>query len=282
MTDVCIKRKVREYISMIMQDDALKNKIMQASRNERGYNILVRPDVYLNEAYANAFVEESISVNKTKKDAHSRDEIVQARNHMLRQYYDVRMFGMVMSTGENPCGIVRGPVQIGFAESLSPISVQNITITRSCFADADRKKKVGNAMNEMGSKSFVPYGLYRLDGSIAAAVANKENDDANITDTDVKLLWDAFANMLAFDRSTMRGRMECKGLYIFKHDSMYGSCPSDKLFSGIKITTDVVSPRRFEDYTVEIDDVIKNNGIKGVTFTDYLNTVPFGVIAGIN
>ena len=233
ITDVCIKRKIRNYVSLIKDGDA-------------GYNILIKPDKSLNEKFTDAYIEEGLSLKQKGKNT---DDVKKARDYMCKNYFDVRVFGAVMSTGDDPCGIVRGPVQINFARSLSPINIQDVTITRQARTTEDRK---ATGETEMGRKSVIPYALYRAEGYISAAQANKNTD---LTEEDVELLWNAIINMFEEDHSAARGKMCTRKLYIFKHDSILGNCPSHVLFDKIVIKEKdgVYVPRNFDDYEITLD-----------------------------
>ncbi len=233
ITDVCIKRKIRNYVSLIKDGDA-------------GYNILIKPDKSLNEKFTDAYIEEGLSLKQKGKNT---DDVKKARDYMCKNYFDVRVFGAVMSTGDDPCGIVRGPVQINFARSLSPINIQDVTITRQARTTEDRK---ATGETEMGRKSVIPYALYRAEGYISAAQANKNTD---MTEEDVELLWNAIINMFEEDHSAARGKMCTRKLYIFKHDSILGNCPSHVLFDKIVIKEkdEVYVPRNFDDYEITLD-----------------------------
>jgi len=232
VTDVCLKRKIRNYVELV-------------KGGEEGYNILVKMDKGLNTKFTNAY--ESNHLKKGQKGK-SKDDVDTARTFMCRNYYDVRMFGAVMSTGDDPCGIVRGPVQINFARSISPINIQDITITRQAVTT---EKDFENKNNEMGKKSFIPYALYRAEGYVSAALANKTTD---LSEEDLELLWKAIINMFEEDHSAARGKMCMRKLIIFKHDSVLGNCPSHILFDKISIAENTVPPRKFTDYSISIDE----------------------------
>ena len=167
---------------------------------------------------------------------------------MCRNYFDVRAFGAVMSTGDDQCGIVRGPVQINFARSISPVNIQDVTITRQART-TDERKETGET--EMGRKSIIPYALYRAEGYISAALANKST---NLTEDDVELLWTAIINMFETDHSAARGKMCMRKLYVFKHDNVLGNCPSHILFDKISVKEkENILPRSFSDYNVMVD-----------------------------
>lgn len=232
VTDVCLKRKIRNYVELTMEGEA-------------GYNILIKPDKYLNNKFTDAYKECGLELNAKVKTA---EDVETARKYMCRNYFDVRAFGAVMSTGDNPCGIVRGPVQINFATSISPINIQEITITRQARTTEDRQKS-GNT--EIGRKSIIPYALYRAEGYVSAALANKSTD---LTEKDLEILWSAIINMFENDHSAARGKMCMRKLYIFKHESVLGNCPSHILFDKIGITQKgELPPRAFADYEINID-----------------------------
>lgn len=236
VTDVCIKRKIRNYIALTKEGEA-------------GYQILIQPDKSLNEKFADAYEAEGLEKKQKGKKA---DDVKKARDYMCKNYFDVRVFGAVMSTGDDPCGIVRGPVQINFAKSMSPINIQDVTITRQARTTEDRK---ATGETEMGRKNIIPYALYRAEGYISAAQANKVTD---MTEEDVELLWKAIINMFEEDHSAARGKMCTRKLYIFKHDSILGNCPSHVLFDKIcvKEKEGVMVPRAFTDYEITVDETM--------------------------
>ena len=239
VTDVCLKRKIRNYVELVKEE-------------EEGYNILIKQDKSLNSKFTEAYEKNDLEVGQKGKNT---NDVLEAQKYMCKNYFDVRAFGAVMSTGNDPCGIVRGPVQISFARSISPISVQDITITRQAKTTEDRAKDGGS---EMGRKSIIPYALYRAEGHISAALANKTTD---LTEEDVELLWDAIINMFEEDHSAARGKMCMRKLYIFKHESVLGNAPSNILFDKITVKQNN-SPepaRKFSDYTVNVDYDMPNS-----------------------
>lgn len=156
-----------------------------------------------------------------------------------------------MSTGDDPCGIVRGPVQINFARSISPVNIQDVTITRQARTTDDRKE---TGDTEMGRKSVIPYALYRAEGYISAALANKSTD---LSEEDVELLWTAMVNMFENDHSAARGKMCMRKLYVFKHENILGNCPSHILFDKITVQEkENVLPRTFADYVITVDETM--------------------------
>ena len=203
VTDVCLKRKIRNYVELVKD-------------TEPGYNILVKADKSLNTKFAEAY--DAAELKKGQKGKNP-DDVQAARSFMCKNYYDVRMFGAVMSTGDNPCGIVRGPVQINFARSISPVNIQDITITRQARTTDDRME---TGSTEMGKKSIVPYALYRAEGYVSAALANKVT---GLSEDDLELLWTAIINMFEEDHSAARGKMCMRKLIVFKHDNILGNCP---------------------------------------------------------
>jgi CRISPR-associated protein Csd2 len=174
---------------------------------------------------------------------------------MCDNYYDVRTFGAVMSTGDNPCGTVRGPVQINFARSIDPIFAQELTITRQAITESKKFNETADkngTMTEMGKKNIVPYAMYRCEGYVSALLAQKET---GFSEEDLQLLWNAIINMFEHDHSAARGKMCMRKLYIFKHDSALGNAPSSLLFDKISVNKKdgVQYPRSFGDYEISVD-----------------------------
>ena len=233
ITDVCLKRKIRNYVELIKEGEA-------------GYQILVKPDRFLNAKFTEAYEAEGLTHKNKGKNI---DDVKKARDYMCRNYYDVRAFGAVMSTGEDPCGIVRGPVQLNFARSLSPVNIQDVTITRQARTTEERKE---TGETEMGKKSVIPYALYRGEGYISAALANKVT---GLTEEDVDLLWKAIINMFENDHSAARGKMCMRKLYVFRHSNVLGNCPSHLLFDKISVSLkeEEKPPRQFGDYEIQVD-----------------------------
>lgn len=238
ITDVCLKRKIRNYVELV------KN-------GEPKFNILIKNDSSLNSKFTKAFEDLGLKTGKN----HKKEDEPKAQQYMCDNYYDVRTFGAVMSTGDDPCGIVRGPVQINFARSISPINIEEITITRQAKTTEERQEKSGNS--EMGKKSIIPYALYRAEGYVSAALANKVT---GLSDEDLELLWDAIINMFEHEHSAARGKMCMRKLIVFKHDNILGNAPSYILFDKIKIKekNNEVPPRQFDDYEIIIDKNMPN------------------------
>lgn len=233
VTDVCLKRKIRNFVEIFKEDEPY-------------YNILVKPDKALNTKFTEAY--EAIG-EKTGQKGKNPEAVRAARDYICQNYFDVRTFGAVMSTGNDPCGIVRGPVQISFAKSVDPIFTQDITITRQARTTED-KRDTGET--EMGRKSIVPYGLYRAEGYVSAMLAQKIT---KFSEEDLELLWKAIINMFEHDRSAARGKMCVRKLYVFKHDSVLGNAPANVLFDKIVISKKdgVEVPRSFNDYEITVD-----------------------------
>lgn len=237
VTDVCIKRKIRNFVEIYKE-------------GEPSYNILMKSDRSLNSKFTAAY--DACGLEKKNKGKNP-DDVEKARKYMCDNYFDVRTFGAVMSTGDDPCGIVRGPVQINFAKSLDPVFEQDITITRQAITtDADFNDK--GKRTEMGKKHYVPYGLYRAEGYVSAMLAQKVT---GFSEDDLELLWTAIINMFEHDRSAARGKMCMRKLYVFKHSNALGNCPAhiltDKISCTFTPTDDKRVPRSFSDYVITVD-----------------------------
>lgn len=240
VTDVCLKRKIRNYVEMAKEDSA-------------GYRIYIKDQVPLNRNDAEAL--EYLGIDKDLKAAKKNDpEIdIKIRDWMCANFYDIRTFGAVMTTfvkGALNCGQVRGPVQLGFARSIDPIVPQEVTITRVAITtEADAEKKG----TEMGRKYIVPYGLYRAEGFVSANLARKST---GFSENDLQLLWQAILNMFENDHSAARGKMAVRELIVFKHASGLGNAPSYKLFDAVHIARKdgVEIPRSYHDYAVTVEE----------------------------
>lgn len=246
ITDVCLKRKIRNYVEL-------------AKEGEPFYNILIKNDRNLNAKFAEAYEAEGL---QKKQSGKNKDDVLKAQQYMCKNYFDVRTFGAVMSTGDDQCGTVRGPVQINFARSIDPVFSQDITITRQAKTNETREN-AGNS--EMGKKSIIYYGLYRAEGYISASLAQKVT---GFSESDLELLWNAIINMFEDDHSAARGKMCMRKLYIFKHESHLGNAPSHTLFDKITVVKkeNITTPRNFSDYTITIDTAMP----EGVTFIEKL------------
>lgn len=239
VTDVCLKRKIRNYVETVKED-------------ETGYGIYIREDVPLNRSDNRAY--EHLGVNdKTIKELKKKDPQadVKIRDFMCRNFYDIRTFGAVMTTfvkASLNCGQVRGPVQLGFARSIDPIISQEVTITRVAITT---EKDAENKSTEMGRKNIVPYALYRAEGYVSANLARKVT---GFSEDDLELLWEAIINMFEHDHSAARGKMAVRELIVFKHSKELGDCPAYKLFDSVEVTKKeaIVYPRKYQDYVVKI------------------------------
>lgn len=206
--------------------------------------------------------KESDKAGKPKK---GRDDVEKARKWMCANFYDVRMFGAVMSTGLN-AGQVRGPLQLTFSRSVSPVIPQDLAVTRVAVTDEKDREK----LQTIGRKTLIPYGLYVGHGFFSPHLAKQ----TGVTAEDLELFWDALVHMWSFDRSASRGLMAPRGLYVFTHENKLGNAPSHKLFERVsaRLRDDVTSPRKFEDYDVEAlaEGPLDESGFSGVTLTKVL------------
>lgn len=240
VTDVCLKRKVRNFIQL-------------AKQGENGYDIFVKEKAILNNAIDEA--HDSEVVKAQKKDADKTDA---ARQFMCAKYFDIRTFGAVMSTGKN-AGQVRGPVQMTFGRSIDPIVSSEHSITRMAVAtEAEAEKQKGDNRT-MGRKFTVPYGLYVSHGFISAHLAAQ----TGFTTDDLDVFWEALEKMFWEDHSAARGEMNVRGLYVFEHSTALGNAPAHELFEKIKVERkdSSIPARSFDDYNVTIDETMPE-GVK--------------------
>ena len=243
VTDVCLKRKIRDYISLVKP-------------NEKGYEIYIQSGQSLNDKNSRAY--SSLDIPKSDKNPKEGSGVTE---FMCSTFYDIRTFGAVMNTGVN-CGQIRGPVQFNFAESVDSILPEELTITRCAVTNI---KEGALSDHTMGKKWIVPYGLYVMHGYISASLADK----SGFSEADLNLLWEALINMFEHDHAAARGEMSARKLIVFKHDSKFGCCPAHVLFDKIKIeklTKDDESPKCFEDYKIGID----KNVPKGIEIIEKL------------
>ncbi|MCC2113442.1 MAG: type I-C CRISPR-associated protein Cas7/Csd2 [Hyphomicrobiales bacterium] len=246
VTDVCLKRKVRNFVAM-------------ARGEEPGHRIYIAERAVLNlqhkEAYAAVGLPESDKLPREQDQAHA------LTRWMCDNFFDIRAFGAVMSTKVN-VGQVRGPIQLTFARSQDPIVPLEISITRSAVtneADAEKKDR------EMGRKHIVPYGLYRAHGFISARLANDEKRGTGFSEEDLSLFWRALAEMFDHDRSAARGEMTARRLIVFEHESDLGNAPANRLFDRVKVERTAGSegpPRSYSDYAVAVDTADLPPGVK--------------------
>lgn len=253
VSDVAIKRKIRNFISLVKSDPA-------TGQPEPGFDIYVKERAILNKQHQKAYDSLGLRVDAKGKEAASNVE--RARQWMCQNFFDIRMFGAVMSTGVN-AGQVRGPVQIAFARSIDPIvsleqSITRMAVTTEAEAEAQDKTQAGQRRT-MGRKEIVPYALYRTHGFISPFLARQ----TEFTTDDLELLWQALAKMFEFDRSAARGEMSTRALYVFEHSSPLGNAPAHKLFELITVSrADESRPARaFSDYVIEIDQESMPDGV---------------------
>ncbi|NGZ74050.1 type I-C CRISPR-associated protein Cas7/Csd2 [Saccharibacillus sp. VR-M41] len=241
VTDVCLKRKVRNYVEITREQG-------------EGHRIYVTEGAVLNEQHRKAYRslrEEDVDKFKELKPK-DRAEASLLTHWMCDNFYDVRTFGAVMTTKVN-CGQVRGPVQFTFARSIDPIFSQETTITRQAVtqegADKDR---------EMGRKHIVPYGLYRMDGYVSGHLAEK----THFGPEDLELLWESLENMFEHDRSASRGQMALRKLIVFQHETKLGNAPAHKLFERISARKITDAPSRsYADYEISVNSEDLPNGV---------------------
>jgi len=236
VTDVSLKRKVRNYVGM--------------SRGEQPpYEIYVKEKAILNRQHERAYegIGKADLLRGDDKKRKGGDAVDEARQWMCKNFFDVRTFGAVMSTGVN-CGQVRGPVQLTFARSVSPVVALEHSITRMAVATEAEAEKQGGDNRTMGRKFTVPYGLYRAHGFVSAHLAKQ----TGFGEDDLKLLWESLTNMFEHDRSAARGEMSTRGLYVFKHEGELGDAQAHALFDLVQVVqNDPDTPARgFGDFTV--------------------------------
>lgn len=261
VSDVSLKRKIRNFVALAKPDPGyeiyIKEKAILNQQHERAYLDLGLKSA--RSAAAEVEAGEPKEEKKKGKDKPKRDSaenVDRARQWMCRNFYDVRTFGAVMSTGVN-CGQVRGPVQIAFASSIDPVLTLEHSITRMAVTTEKEAEDQSGENRTMGRKNTIPYGLYRAHGFISAPLAAQ----TGFSEGDLELLWKALEQMFEHDRSAARGEMATRGLYVFKHESHLGNAPAHKLFERITIKRagadggdgSSTPPRAFSDYTVAID-----------------------------
>lgn len=241
VTDVCLKRKVRNYVQI-------------AKGQANGYDIFIKEKAVLNTLIDKAHDDLEVKAAEDKTEA--------ARKFMCKNYYDIRTFGAVMSTGKN-AGQVRGAIQLTFARSIDTIATAEHSITRMAVATEKEAEKQSGGNRTMGRKSTIPYGLYVCHGFVSANLAQQ----TGFSEEDLELFWEALKNMFDFDRSAARGLMSARKLIVFKHGSLLGNAPANQLFDRVKINKVADVPRSFGDYTITID---KDNLPAGVTVEELI------------
>lgn len=243
VTDVAVKRKIRDYVDTSVGDD-------------EDYKIYMQHQGVLNEQHQRAYDELDLD-----SDDPSREEVDEARQWMCQNFYDIRTFGAVMSTGVN-AGQVRGPMQLTFSRSIDPVVPMDVSITRVAIT---RSEDAESKETEMGRKAIVPYGLYRGHGFYNPKLA----EDTGFDGDDLSLFWQALQMGWELDRSASRGFMALRGLYVFTHDNPLGNAPAHTLFDRVeaKMDAEVEAPREFGHYDVTVE----NDGLPdGVTLTRVL------------
>lgn len=251
VTDVCIKRKIRNYVGLVKGE-------------KPPFEIYVKEKAVLNNQHGRAW--EAVAPDVAKKDRKKMPKDVakskELTSWMCTNFFDIRTFGAVMTTGEN-CGQVRGPIQFGMARSIDPIVPTEHALTRCAVTTEREAEKQQGDNRTMGRKYTVPYGLYRIHGYINPHLAAQTSFDANGKDLD--LFWTALTQMFESNRSASRGEMAPQALIVFKHKDALGNAPANKLFERVTINcniTDGSPARTFSDYTVRIDE---SNLPKGIT-----------------
>lgn len=273
VTDVSLKRKVRNFVTLTKEQDR-----REPEPGEKRFEIYVREKAILNNQHQRAYsalkldpveahVDGAPEVDDTKakkkpkakeKRKGNAEDIDKARAWMCQNFFDVRTFGAVMSTGIN-CGQVRGPVQLTFARSIDPVVALEHSITRMAVAtEAEAEKQQGDNRT-MGRKHTIPHGVYVAHGFVSAFLAKQTTFDVD----DLELLWQALENMFEHDRSAARGEMATRGLYVFKHDSELGNAHAHALFDRIQVKRKdgVEVPRSFSDYEVTVDETNMPAGV---------------------
>lgn len=246
VTDVSLKRKVRNFVGLVKSE-------------QPPFEIYVKEKAVLNNQHKRAYVGigKAELLEGDDKKRKGGDAVDEARQWMCRNFFDVRAFGAVMSTGIN-CGQVRGPIQLTFARSVDPVVALEHSITRMAVATEAEAEKQSGDNRTMGRKFTVPYGLYAAHGFVSSFLAKQTGFDEN----DLELLWQALAQMFEHDRSAARGEMSTRGLYVFKHDSELGNAPAHNLFDLIQVKKNSEEPARdFADYTVSVREAAIPAGV---------------------
>lgn len=238
VTDVCLKRKVRNYVGI-------------AKGETPPYEIYVKEKAVLTNQQEKAYLALGFDPKGTEGKRKGGDEVDEARKWMCKNFFDIRAFGAVMSLKEANCGQVRGPVQMTFARSMDPITPAEHSITRMAVATEKEAEAQQGDNRTMGRKFTVPYGLYRAHGFISAHLAAQ----TGLSDEDLALLWEALGGMFEHDHSAARGQMTTRGLYVFQHATALGNAPAHRLFERVSVALrdPAGTPRGFEDYAVQVD-----------------------------
>ena len=258
VTDVALKRKVRNYVQMKHpQDDGfeiyVKEKAVLNRQHQRAHEVF--PDDKSSSKKEGAKGGKMSQKERLAKEAKEKERTA----WMCKNFYDIRAFGAVMSTGDKPCGQVRGPVQMTFARSVAPVVWSEHAITRMAVTTEEEEKAQDGGNRTMGKKHTIPYGLYRAHGFVSAHFAAQ----TGFSESDLGLFWEAIENMFDHDRSAARGEMTMRGLFVFKHcgedkgQSMLGCAPAHRLFDLIQVAPKSETPRAFDDFSIPLADKIE-------------------------
>lgn len=252
VSDVCLKRKIRNYVDLVKGEEIDDPDVAEG---ELGYKIYVQEAAVLNDRNRKAYVHYDMKP-ASKKLPKAKEDQLKVTKFMCDNFFDIRAFGAVMTTDVN-CGQVRGPIQLCFAESVDPVLPLEMSITRMAVTnekDAEKEKA-------MGRKQYVPYGLYRAEGFISAALAEK----TGFSQDDLDLFFEALMNMFENDRSAARGLMASRKLFAFKHESKLGNAPAHKLFDTVsvkRLIEDGAEARAFSDYEIVVDRAAIPEGVE--------------------
>ena len=246
VTDVCLKRKVRNYVQTIVAEDD-KNEYQE------GYDVFVKDKAVLDALVEKIYDYESVKIIKDKdKKTEEVKKKEEAKKLLCKNYFDIRTFGQVIATPGKQ-DQVRGPIQLTFARSVDEITPRPLSITRCAVQKEEKNSDTDDVRQKertMGRKNIVPYGLYVCHGFVSANLAKQ----TGFSEEDLELFWDALKNMFDVDRSAARGLMSAQKLIVFKHESALGNAPANKLFDLVKVEKVCDdTPRSFSDYTVTID-----------------------------
>lgn len=257
VTDVCLKRKIRNFVQLTQE-------------GKPGFDIFIKEKGILNRSIAKAYADLGVDLEAEPQDAKDGkkrnkageaqgSEVAKGRAQMTKDYFDIRTFGAVMSTGAN-AGQVRGPIQMTFARSVEPVVVLEHSITRMAVATEGEAEKQSGDNRTMGRKFTVPYGLYRGHGFVSAHLANQ----TGFCQEDLDLFWIAVEQMFEHDRSAARGLMSTRALLVFEHDTALGNASAHKLFDLVKVerATTEGPARSFEDYKILVDEANLPSGVK--------------------
>jgi CRISPR-associated protein Csd2 len=238
VTDVCLKRKIRNFVSL-------------DKPNDERYSIYMQEKAVLNNQHRKAYDAHALKP-EDKKLPKEEEKARAITDWMCNNFFDVRTFGAVMTTGVN-AGQVRGPVQLAFATSIDPVVPLEISITRMAVTTEKEAEAQNGDNRTMGRKHIIPYGLYRAHGFISAKLAER----TGFSQEDLALFWRALTNMFEHDRSAARGEMSARKLIVFEHDSAMGNAPAHRLFDCVKVgpaqKKAELAPRSFADYRIDID-----------------------------